>query len=146
MAKSRSWSNASAPCRLEWRPSPRLAAMYLGLGWLAGVAALTSEMPAYGSIPLAVSAAGHGIWLAQRELRRPIRQLVIPASAVAATIDGQDVSHLQVHWRGSLAFLRWRGADGRRDALWGWPDNLDAAARRELRLAMAARTPARSPR
>jgi toxin CptA len=53
---------------------------------------------------------------------------------------------VQVQWRGPLAFLWWRDGKGRRQRLQGWPDNLAAAARRELRLAMAARVPARSPR
>lgn len=72
--------------------------------------------------------------------------LVIPPNDATATVDGLGMDDLEVHWRGPLAFLQWRQADGGTRRLQGWPDTLDAAARRELRLAMAARTSARPPR
>ena len=146
MAKFKPWSNASAPCRLEWRPSRCLAAMLLVLGLLSAFAVIASEPPLYISIPLALFAVVHGIWLARRELRRPMHCLIIPLNETAATIDGVEMNEFQVQWRGPLAFLQWRDADGRRWRLHGWLDNLDAAARRELRLAMAARVPTRLPR
>ncbi len=120
--------------------------MLLALGLLSGFAVIASEVPMYVSIPLALFATGYGLWLALRELRRPTHGLVIPLNDMAATIDGVEMNDFQVQWRGPLAFLQWLGADGRRHRLQGWPDNLDTAARRELRLATAARTPARSPR
>ena len=98
------------------------------------------------SIPLALFAMGYGLWLALRELRRPTHSLVIPLNEMAATIDGVEMNDFQVQWRSPLAFLQWLGADGRRHRLQGWPDNLDTAARRELRLATAARAPTRVPR
>lgn len=118
----------------------------LALGLLSAFAAIASELPMYVSIPLALFAVVYGGWLAHRELRRPTYGLVIPLNETVARIDGLEMNDLQVQWRGPLAFLRWRCADGQRQRLHGWPDNLDAAARRELRLAMAARMPARSPR
>lgn len=120
--------------------------MLLALGLLSGFAVIASEAPMYVSIPLAFFATGYGLWLALRELRRPTHRLVIPLNEIAATIDGLEMNDFQVQWRGPLAFLQWLGADGRRHRLQGWPDNLGTAARRELRLATAARTPARSPR
>jgi len=145
MAKSRPWSTASAPCRLEWRSSRILVAALLALSVLAAIAVLACELPWVVSLPTAVSALLHGAWLARREFRRSALELVIPDSS-PATINGMPVSDLQVHWRGSLAFLQWRDAAGRRQRRQGWPDNLGAAARRELRLAMATRAPAHSPR
>ena len=146
MSISRTWSNASAPCRLEWRPARGFAAACLVLGILAAVAAIASELPWPVSLPLAIASLVHGARLAMRELLRPVANLVIPPGEADATLDGEAMIDLLVQWRGPLAFLRWRGAAGGVHRLQGWPDNFDAAARRELRLAMAARVPARSPR
>jgi toxin CptA len=120
--------------------------MLLALGLLSGLAVIAAEVPMPVSIPLALMTTGYGLWLAHRELRRITHGLVIPLNEMAATIDGVEMNDFQVQWRGPLAFLQWLGADGRRHRLQGWPDNLDAAARRELRLATAARTPSRSAR
>lgn len=121
--------------------------MLQALGWLAALAVIASELPVPVSVPLAVLAIGYGLRLARHQRHDPTRGLLIPLNNdTAATIDGIEAGDLQVQWRGPLAFLQWRQADGRIRHLHGWPDNLDAAARRELRLAMAARTPARLPR
>jgi toxin CptA len=146
MAKSRPWSSASAPCRLEFKPSRLLALLLILLGILAAVAAVVSELPWSVSLPLAALSAAHGAWLGRRELLRPACSLVIPCNDTVATVDGAAMGDLQLQWRGPLAFLQWREADGRHRRLQGWPDNLAADARRELRLAMAARAPAHSPR
>jgi toxin CptA len=146
MTTSRAWSNASAPCRLEWRSSHAFAAACVALGILAAVAAIASELPWAFSLPLAIASVAHGARLAMRELLQPVANLVIPPGEADATLDGEAMIDLQVQWRGPLVFLRWRGAAGRYHRLQGWPDNLDTAARRELRLAMAGRVPARSPR
>ena len=106
MAKSRHWSNASAPCRLEWRPSRWLAAILLALGLLSGFAVIASEVPVYVSIPLALFATAYGLWSALRELRRPAQGLVIPLNDMAATVDGAEMNDFQVQWRGPLAFLQ----------------------------------------
>ncbi|WP_231734445.1 hypothetical protein [Noviluteimonas gilva] len=45
------------------------------------------------------------------------------------------LTHHHVHWRGTLAFLRARDAQGRTHRLAFWPDTLDARGRRALRLA-----------
>lgn len=114
------------------------------LGLSAAFAVMVAELPWWLSIPAAVIAAAYGYWLARSELRRPAHCLVIPVNE-AATIDDQPMTDLELQWRGPLAFLQWRDASGRRQRLQGWPDTLDSKARRELRLAMAARPPARSP-
>jgi toxin CptA len=147
MSKSRPWSNAFAPCRLEWRSSRLLAAALMALGALAGGAAIASELRWSVAVALAAASLAYGAWLGKRELSRPCANMVIPRDGdTAATIDGEAVKDLRLQWRGSLAFLQWRDARGRRLSTQGGPDNLDAATRRELRLAMAARVPARSPR
>ena len=139
---SRHWSTTSAPCRLELGPSRLLAAALMTLGVLAAGALQLSEMPSWASLPLAAIALGHGAWLARRELLGKVRRIVVPHSTVPATLDGLDMDALEVHWRGPLATLAWRDADGHRRRLHGWPDTLRRPARRELRLALAARGPA----
>lgn len=94
------------------------------------------------AIPLAAAAVLQGVGLARREARRPVLLLVIPHDEVPASIDGVALRDLRIAWRGPLAFLDWREADGTRRHLSAWPDNLDSSKRRELRLAMAMRLPA----
>jgi toxin CptA len=139
----RHWSTTSAPCRLELGPSRLLAAALIALGLLAAGATLLSEMPLPAALPLATVALVHAAWRARRELRRGVRRIVVPHSALPATLDGTDMAALEVHWRGPLATLAWRDPEGRRRRLHGWPDTLRRPARRELRLALAARGPAR---
>ena len=105
------------------------------LGALAALGVIASEMPMMFSIPLALLAAGEGIRLARRELRRPERKLVIAADG-RATLDGADIDGLRVHWRGPWAFAQFRDAGGRRGRLAWWPDTLLPRDRRELRLAI----------
>ena len=145
MRNSRHWSTRSAPCRLDLGASRALCVALLVRGMLAAAAALMSEMPAFAALPLAALALIHAARLAATQWRRPLRRLVVPHSAAPATIDGVDMDGLQVHWRGPLAVLAWRDPQGRRHRLHGWPDTLRRPARRELRLALAARGPARVP-
>lgn len=127
-------SGTSGPCRIEWRPSRWIWLALHGLGALAGISVWWSEMPRAVAAPLALLAAGYGVWLAGRERRRPVRQLVWPVQG-PPMIDGMALAEAQLRWRGPLAFLRWRCAEGRVRRLAWWPDVLPAAARRELRLA-----------
>jgi toxin CptA len=116
------------------------------LGLLAAIAVTASELPWMVAVPATCIALFYGEWLARRESRRGVAEIVIPTHEAVPTIDGSPMEDLQVQWRGPLAFLRWRDEQGRRRYLQGWPDNLAPGERRELRLAMAARTPAHSPR
>ena len=65
MPHSTRWSSASAPCRLEWRPSPGFAAALAVLGLLTSSAVLASDMPRALAWPLALGALVHGLWLAR---------------------------------------------------------------------------------
>jgi len=127
-------SSASAPCRLDWRPSRWLAIALCLLGVLAALSALASELPPVAAWPLALLAVGEGIRLTRGTLRSPRRTLVWPFDGIP-TLDGVALGEPKLHWRGPLAFLRWRDAGGRVRRLTWWPDVLPAAARRELRLA-----------
>ena len=123
-----------------------LACAFLALGALAAFALVASELAWFVGFPLAAAVLLRAGVLAMRELGRPVASVVIPGPGSAATLDGEPLEELALQWRGPLAFLSWRDVRGRRRYLQGWPDNLDAAMRRELRLAMAARAPARAPR
>ena len=143
MRSARHWSTTSAPCRLELGASRLLAVALVVLGGLGALAVVISEMPWLARVPVAVMSIGYGLWLARRELRREVRRFVVPHSAAPVTLDGTDLDCLEVHWRGPLATLVWRDLEGRPRRLHGWPDTLRRPARRELRLALAARGPAR---
>lgn len=128
------WSAASAPCRIEWRPSRWLIAALLLLGLAAPVAVLASELPAPVAGLLAAAAAVHGLDAALREWRRAPCSLVFTGDG-RLLVDGQPATAPRLRWRGPLAFLAWRDPGGRRRRLAWWPDTLPPGARRELRLA-----------
>lgn len=140
----RTLSAGDAPGCLQWRPSPLLAAGLVLIGLLGGAAAIASELPGWLSWPLAASAAGRGIALARRELRRPPRRLRLAGARL--WLDQAPVAQVRLHWRGPLLRMDLRHADGRRERLLWWPDRLDAHARRELRLAAAVAIGAPEPR
>lgn len=131
---SQPWCRGSAPCRIDWRPSRCLLAALPLMGVLASTA--TAWL-------LALAALAQGAWLAWREWRRPRRSLLFTADG-RLMVDDADVDDVRLQWRGPLAFLAWRSADGALGRLVWWPDTLPPRWRRELRLAVgrlpAART------
>jgi toxin CptA len=135
-------SSTSAPCRLEWRPSRWVTGALLALALLSACSVLASEMPGAMAWPLAIAAAGYGGWLARREHHRSPRQLLWPVGDMPVTLNGEPLQHVQLLWRGPLAFLRWTTSDGRSGHLGWWPDTLPTLQRRELRLAVQRRPPA----
>ena len=135
MSKSRRSSIASAPCRIEWRPSRWAGAMLLSLAALAPFSLLVSDLPQAWAWPLALAACTVGVINARRYRRLQPCALLIPGGHGQPACDGRTMHELQVEWRGPLAFLRWRDPDGRVRRLAFWPDTLPAASRRELRLA-----------
>lgn len=142
MPNSPNWSTASAPCRIELRGSPVTAAACVLLGLLAAVSLALSAMPPWLAWPAAVAAAVHGARLARRELARPPQILTLSPNAVAS-VDESPVHAVRVRWRGAIAFVEWRGPDGRRQRRAAMPDVLRSGARRELRLAWDAHAGAR---
>lgn len=121
MPKSPHWSNASAPCLLEWRPSRWVAGALLVLAVLGPLAVLASEMPPVMAWPLAALAFGRGVFRARAEWRRP-----------PCVVDWPPPEGSVCQWRGPLLFVRGPGV-----RLSWWPDTLDAPTRRELRRVMA---------
>ena len=106
---------------------------------LAPFCVLASDLPRGWAWPLAVLAGLVGIHDARRYRNQPISRWVIPAGRGAPTCDAERIEGLLVHWRGPLAFLRWRDADGRSRRVVFAPDTLPAASRRELKLALQRR-------
>ncbi|MEO6228107.1 MAG: hypothetical protein ABIO61_09695 [Thermomonas sp.] len=135
MSKSRRSSIRSAPCRIEWRPSRWSSAILWALALGAPFSLLMSDMPRAFAWPLALAVATFGIVDAMRYGRASRIALVIPVGHGQASCDGQPVQDLEVAWRGPLAFLRWRDADGHVQRVGFWPDTLPPVPRRELRLA-----------
>ena len=133
MPTSTNWSSASAICQLEWRPSPALGWALRLLGLFAAVSLLTSEIPTAMACPPALVALAYASWLAWRYRRQPTRRLWWVAGK-APEVDGMPLQAPHLHWRGPLAFLHGRDADGRVLRLAWWPDTLPRSARRELRL------------
>ncbi|WP_394540970.1 hypothetical protein PRJ39_10990 [Lysobacter enzymogenes] len=134
----------SAPGCVDWRASRLLAVALAALGVLAGAATLASEAPARLAWPVAALAVGWGAALARRELRRPPRRLRL--AGARAWLDDAPIAQARLYWRGPLARLEFRDAQGRRGRLLWWPDSLDAQGRRELRLAAAVAIDTPAPR
>ena len=135
-------SNASAPCRIDWRPSRWLGAALWSLSILAPLSLWASDLPAAAAWPLALCTAGGAAWSALRYRRAASLSIVVPVEG-EVTVAGEAVEDFDVIWRGALAFLSWRDGAGRVRRLALWPDVLDPATRRELRLVMAARAAVR---
>jgi toxin CptA len=135
-------SNASAPCRIDWRPSRWVTAALWSLAVLAPLSLWASDLPGMLVWPLALCVAGGAAWSALRHQRAVPMAIVVPAEG-EVTVAGQAVEGFDVCWRGALAFLSWRDGAGRDHRLALWPDVLDPATRRELRLVMAARVAVR---
>jgi toxin CptA len=129
------WSNASVTCRFELRPSRWLIGAMVLLSVLAPLAVLGSAMPRWMAWPMAVVGTAAGLRMVWREGTLPVLGVVVGADGVAA-IGGTPVEVFRVDWRGPLAFVVWRAADGRLHRRSLWPDTLSSAARRELRLAV----------
>ncbi|KAF1017597.1 MAG: hypothetical protein GAK31_00865 [Stenotrophomonas maltophilia] len=137
-------STVSAPSRLEWRPSRLQACLQLGVLLAAPGLLSASDLPPALFWPVLL-----GVWvlgLAQIGLaqRRPRRQLLLAALPEPLQLDGQPLSAPQLRVRGPWLLLR--GHTGRSQRLLFWPDVLDRAQRRELRLAVAERSVSRGPR
>lgn len=142
MTNSRTWSTASAPCRIKLRGSSTIAAACASLGILAAFSLSLSEIPTWLAWPVGLASVIRGVQLALRELARPPVTLTLMANA-AASIDGAAVQALRVRWRGPLAFVQWRDAEGRMHRRVATPDLLSPAARRELHLAWSTHAAAR---
>ena len=122
-------------CRLRWRPSWWVAGALVALGIAGAIGVWSAGVPTPWRTPLALLAGGWGIHRALRELARPHRVFEVHPDGTT-TLDAMPIVRSTVHWRGPLAFVRARDSGGRVHRLGCWPDVLDAAGRRALRLAL----------
>ncbi|MGY0556767.1 MULTISPECIES: hypothetical protein [unclassified Lysobacter] len=138
------WSNASATCRLEWRPSHWLSGLLVMLGVFAALSVVVSDLTPVAAWPCAVLVVLWAGWVARREASRQAIDLQIRDGVVR--VDGSVVTQFQLQWRAALVFARWRDSDNRQRRVVWWPDTLGPAGRRELRLAAPVETAAQPPR
>jgi hypothetical protein len=132
MQTSARWSNRSDACRIELGPSRQYAACLAALGVLGGAGWWASDASALVVAAGSLAWLAAGLRLAHRELRRPVESLVLRPDG-AAELGGCPVDGAGVDWRGPFFVLSWQ-AGGRAVRRIVFPDVLDAAARRELRL------------
>ena len=132
-------SSSSSICRIDWRPSHGLAAALAALGMMAALSLWLSGLPVSAKAVAALLAAAEGLRLARAQLRRPPLALDwLGGDAPAYLTSAGGVTRLDgvsVRLRGPLATLAGFDARGRVRRLGWWPDTLDAAGRRQLRLA-----------
>lgn len=135
----------SSPSSLEWRPSRLQAAaqvvVLLAAPWLLRA----SDLPARLLMPALLLAWGVGLAELAWRQRRPRVQVLLPPLPGSLQVAGRDVDTPRLVVRGPWLLLLWC-EDRRRRRLLFWPDVLDSGQRRELRLAVAARSVSRRPR
>lgn len=135
----------SSPSRLEWRPSwlqaGAQALVLLAAPWLLRASALPEDR----YWPVLAVAWLLGLAQLGWRLRLPARQLELTTLPAPLQLDGADIDAPRLVVRGPWLLLYWR-REGRRGRLLFWPDVLDHRQRRELRLAVSARSVSRRPR
>ena len=116
-------SNASLPCRIDWRPSRWLVGALCALAALAALSVMASGLPALLKPMIAVIAGLYGLAVARREaLRRPVSLDLAGATLV-------------LREQGPLLRLQAGTAGGQGWSRTWWPDTLSTPDRRRLRLA-----------
>ncbi|MHC1654379.1 hypothetical protein ACODUL_14000 [Stenotrophomonas maltophilia] len=135
----------SSPSSLEWRPSRLQAAAQLAVLVAAPWLLRASDLPPRLLIPAVLLAWGVGLAETLWRLRRPHQAVLLPPAPAPLQVAGQDIEAPRLVVRGPWLLLHWR-EDQRRRRLLFWPDVLDSGQRRELRLAVAARSVSRRPR
>ncbi len=127
-------SNASARCRLDWRPLPVVAwgLRLLGLG--AAVAPWLTALPMAVSTLLSLLVLAEGFRLAHRHARAQPVALLLDTRSGLLHVAGIAVPAFELRWRGRCVFIAWHDAADRRHRRIFWPGQLDAAQLRQLRL------------
>ncbi|WP_133500969.1 hypothetical protein [Cognatilysobacter terrigena] len=104
----------------------------VAIGVVAGVGLFLTDLPIVATCAAAPACALWGFVLARGERARMTRRFVLHADG-RVVVDDAPAEDLRVDWQGPVASLTWT-RDARRQRLVAWPDVLDAAQRRELRL------------
>jgi hypothetical protein len=116
-------------------------AVLLAAPWLLRA----SDLPPRLLTPAVLLAWGIGLAELAWRQRRPRVQVLLPPLPGPLQVAGQDIDAPRLVVRGPWLLLLWRAGRRRRRLLF-WPDVLDSGQRRELRLAVAARSVSRRPR
>lgn len=131
-------SNASLPCRIEWRPSRWALVVTLIIAVLATVAIAQSAMPDPLRTVSMVAVLALAVWRAWHEAQRRPWLLHWPGLDRSASwvMQGHEsaVTICAVQLRGPLAGVSLNDGSGRSAHYLWWPDTLDPASRRALRL------------
>ncbi|PTA70541.1 MULTISPECIES: hypothetical protein [unclassified Stenotrophomonas] len=135
----------SSPSSLEWGPSRLQAVAQLSVLLAAPWLLRASDLPPRLLMPAVLLAWVFGLAELAWRLRRPRVRVLLPALPDPLQVAGQDIDAPRLVVRGPWLLLLWR-EDRRRRRLLFWPDVLDSGQRRELRLAVAARSVSRRPR
>ena len=109
----------------------------MALGVVGAAGLFLSDLPTWMALIASPVCVVWGLVLARNERRRAPQRLVLRADGTAWLDDGA-IEALQVDWQGPIAAFAWL-RDGRRERCVTWPDVLDAATRRELRLWLLTR-------
>ena len=132
-------SSSSSICRIDWRPSRWLVCALLALGMMAALSLCLSALPPAARMAGLFVALAEGIRLAHRHRAQPPLAIDWLGGDEPAYLTGPTgvcrLDGVQARLRGPLASLRGIDAQGRIQRLGWWPDTLDAAGRRQLRLA-----------
>lgn len=136
-------SNASLPCRLEWRPSRWLLGSVLLLAVLAILSIWLSALPSWACMFGSVSIVAYGAYRLRYELRRAPVQIawaggdapIVVEHAVERGGRSAEFRFVSLTIRAGLVELCVADERGRRSRWVWWPDTLDARGRRSLRLA-----------
>ena len=109
-----------------------LAGAVASVGALGIPAWWLSESPRGLAIVAGLAGLAWALWLAWRELARPVVTIVLQPSGSVA-VDGMQVDGFDVSWRSVLVGVQWCSSERTVRRL-AFPDAIDAAGRRELRL------------
>lgn len=132
MTKHRLSSNVSPPLRVELGASRALSVALVAIGVLAAAGLFLTDLPKLAALACAPLCIAAGAVLARREAGRAAR-LIHLRSDGTVVVDDTPVEDVRIEWQGPIGALAWR-RDGRRERTVLWPDVVDAARRRELRL------------
>lgn len=126
--------------RLAWRRSRWLQAMLCLLAVAAVAAMWLSDLPRPVCIVVDALVLGYMAWLLHRESRRPACVFARVSDAAEWRIESEGrvetLRHVDASFRGRLVVLTLEEATGKARRYVWWPDTLDAAGRRMLRLAV----------
>lgn len=137
----------SLPCRLAWRRSPLLLATLVVLAVLAAISPWLSNLPTMWCALVDGAVVAFAAFTLWRQFRRAPVELVWAGGDAPWQVVGDGKSrsmhHVEASLRGPIAALTLaNAASARRQRFVWWPDTLDAAGRRSLRLALASRAAA----